>query len=245
MKDNFSAAAGQYARYRPHYPRVLFDHIVSFVKQKELAWDCATGNGQSAFPLAGYFSGVYATDISTQQLEHAQKAPNIIYAAEPAEKTTLQTNAVDLVTVSQALHWLDFDKFYAEVKRVGKKEAVIAAWGYSLLQADDDTNAVIGDLYFNVLGGYWDEERKYVDDHYAGIPFPFERITSPDFFIRSNWTSDDLEGYLNTWSALKKYIAIHRHNPVKAAMEKIGSTWRRGESRPITFPVHLKMGRVH
>jgi hypothetical protein len=46
-KDLFSKQSDLYARYRPTYPKELYDYILSFVKEKNTVWDCATGNGQA------------------------------------------------------------------------------------------------------------------------------------------------------------------------------------------------------
>ena len=116
MKDNFSKQSAGYSLYRPRYPKELFEYIVSFVPYRKMAWDAGTGNGQTAAELAGYFEKVFATDISTQQLEKASLQSNIIYAPEPAENISLAAGGVNLVTVSQALHWFDPEKFYSEVK---------------------------------------------------------------------------------------------------------------------------------
>ena len=244
MKDNFSTQADVYAKYRPQYPDALFEYIMSFVKEKNLAWDCGTGNGQTAKKLSKYFDKVYATDISSKQIEHAAKKSNINYVVEPAEKTSLKNNTVDLVTVSQALHWFNFEKFYAEVKRVAKPTAVIAVWTYSLLQTDPVTGKLIHDYHFKTLEKYWDEERKYVDDGYKTIPFPFEKIDAPEFFIELNWNTEDLEGYFNTWSALQKFIKVNNYNPVPDLMKEIKLNWLATEYRKIIFPIHLKLGYV-
>jgi hypothetical protein len=37
---------------------------------------------------------------------------NIDYKIFPAESANLDNDSVDLVTVAQALHWFDFEKFY-------------------------------------------------------------------------------------------------------------------------------------
>ena len=78
-KDLFSGQAEDYALYRPAYPEELFTYILSFVTEKDVAWDCATGNGQSALPLSQYFEKVFASDISRKQLEQAPKKENIEY----------------------------------------------------------------------------------------------------------------------------------------------------------------------
>ena len=98
MKDNFSKQADIYARYRPHYPVELFDFILAHVNNRQTAWDCGTGNGQSAKVLAGYFENVLATDISQKQIEHAEPAGNISYSVQPAEQRCPTPAQVGMVT---------------------------------------------------------------------------------------------------------------------------------------------------
>ncbi|MEO8769730.1 MAG: methyltransferase domain-containing protein [Ferruginibacter sp.] len=245
MKDNFSRQSETYAKYRPVYPKELFDCITGFVTSKKLVWDCGTGNGQSAAELCKYFEKVYATDTSKKQIDNAVQAANIIYVLEPAEKTSLENNSVDLITISQALHWFDFDKFYEEVKRVSKQEGIIAAWTYNLLKIDPITDKIIYDYHFDTLGPYWDKERSHVNDNYANIPFPFRQIDTPAFSIKVNWSLEDLEGYLNTWSALQKFISINHFSPVEELMIEIKRKWPTGEVRLVEFPLTIKIGHVH
>ena len=244
MKDNFSVQATAYAQYRPRYPEELFQYILSFVKEKNAAWDCGTGNGQSAQELCKYFNTVFATDISQKQMDNAYRADNIFYSLQPAEKTNLADKSIDLVTVSQALHWFDFEKFYAEVARAAKQDAIIAVWTYSLLQISNPINNIIHRYHFNTLANYWDAERKYVDDNYASVPFPFDEVTTPAFAIKLQWTLQELEGYFYTWSALQKFIAVNNFSPVDELMGQIKPLWGNDEKREIIFPVHLRLGTI-
>jgi len=244
MKDNFSRQAETYAKYRPGYPRELFDFILSRVSARDDAWDCATGNGQSARELSRYFKKVMATDISQNQLDNAAQAENIIYSIQPAEATTFGENSFDLITVSQALHWLQFEEFYQEVRRVGRPESWIAVWMYGLLQISPDIDKLIEVHHYSTLATYWDYERKYVDENYSTIPFPFEEIDCPPFSIRLEWTLAQLEGYLLSWSALQKFISANDFNPVEELIRKIRPLWP-GETVPIIFPVHMRMGKIH
>ena len=244
MKDNFSQQASGYAQFRPNYPPELVEYIVGFVKEKELAWDCGTGNGQSAKLLSHYFKQIFATDISQKQLTNAHKEANIIYALESAEKTSLADASVDLVTVSQAIHWFDFEKFYAEVKRIGKPGAIIAVWTYSLLQISSQIDKIINAYHFTTLENFWDPERKYVDDGYAGIPFPFEEKETKSFCIELYWSLEELTGYLNTWSALQKFIAANSFNPVPEIINSIKPHWGNDIKRKIFFPVYLRLGII-
>ncbi|MBD0332997.1 MAG: methyltransferase domain-containing protein, partial [Chitinophagaceae bacterium] len=87
MKDLFSKQSEYYAKYRPAYPPELYEYILDFVQERNVAWDCATGNGQAAVALAGYFKKVVATDISEAQIKNAVQKDNIEYHVCPAEST--------------------------------------------------------------------------------------------------------------------------------------------------------------
>ena len=110
MKDNFSKQSELYAQYRPAYPPALFEYISNFVANKNTAWDCGTGNGQSAVALSRYFKKVIATDISSKQINLAEKASNIFYSVQPSERSpfplsvsrVLHFNCVNLKTGTQA-----------------------------------------------------------------------------------------------------------------------------------------------
>lgn len=243
MKDNFSRQAESYAKYRPAYPRGLFDYIISHVKQREAAWDCATGNGQSAIELSRYFEKVYATDSSQSQLDHAMKAANIFYSRQLAEQTSFADHSFDLVTVSQALHWFRFDEFYKEVRRLLRPGSWLAVWTYSLLKVSPAIDPIIEKYHFETLAAYWDPERRHVDQHYASIPFPFDEIKTPAFSIELYWSLDELEGYFHTWSVLQKFIAANHYNPVSKIIESIRPHWT-GDKLKIVFPLYLRMGKA-
>jgi hypothetical protein len=69
---------------------------------RDLAWDCATGNGQAALALAAHFRHVHATDLSAEQLAQATPHARIDYRQAPAEASGLADRSCDLVTVAQA-----------------------------------------------------------------------------------------------------------------------------------------------
>lgn len=243
MKDNFSKHAASYAKYRPAYPRALYEFVVSRLHNKRAAWDCGTGNGQAAIEIAKEVELVQATDISEKQIENAPRAKNIVYSVQPVEHTSFPNDSFDLITVAQALHWFKLDDFYSEVKRVARQGAVLAAWTYSLVRISTEIDALIAAHHFNTLARYWDDERKYVDAEYKTIPFPFEKIQTPVFFIDYEWTKDELEGYLNTWSGLQNFMRVHPYNPVDELMVRIRPFWL-SEKMKISFPIHLLMGRI-
>ena len=174
MKDNFSIQSDAYAKYRPVYPKELYDFLIPLAPDHKTAWDCGTGNGQVANKLAEFFDHVYATDISPKQIGNAVVKPNIEYRIESAGKTSFSNDQFDLITVAQAIHWFDLDKFYKEVKRTLKPNGIIAVIGYWLIRFNPEINQVIDDLHDNILGDYWDDARKLIEEHYRSLPFPFD-----------------------------------------------------------------------
>jgi ubiquinone/menaquinone biosynthesis C-methylase UbiE len=243
LKDRFSNHSEQYAVFRPTYPEALYDFILSLVKEKNNAWDCGCGNGQVASDLSEKFKRVIATDISEKQIANAIVKENIFYAVSASEKTDFKNSTFDLITVGQALHWFDIPTFFDEVKRVGKPEGIVAVWGYGLLKITPDIDTLIQHFYTDVVGSYWDKERKLVDEHYRHIQFPFKEIPSPGFDFSFQWTQAQLHGYLSTWSSVQKYISEHKINPVDALMNSIDSHWS-DEEMKVTFPLFLRVGEI-
>jgi ubiquinone/menaquinone biosynthesis C-methylase UbiE len=245
LKDRFSEQAKNYALYRPVYPEELFTYIISFVKEKEIAWDCATGNGQSAVSLSRYFKKVFATDISQKQLQQATRKDNIEYIVCPAETTPFQENLFDLITISQAYHWLNWQQFHDEAMRVGKPNCVVAIWMYDLISSQqEDLKKLIQQFYKNITGPYWDAERRHIDDHYANVLFNFEPLPSKEFFIETRFTPEQLLGYFSTWSATQNFIKANGYSPVENIRDDLYKIWLGEETRSFLFPVILKIGKI-
>ena len=244
-KDLFSNQSDLYARYRPTYPKELFEYIVSFVKEKNVAWDCATGNGQAAVVLADHFKKVFATDISAAQIDKAVKKENIEYSVCPAESTPFADNTFDLVTVAQAYHWIKWSAFKEEVTRICKPNAVIAIWTYYDRVTDDEkVDNAVRDFYENITKPYWDYERKYVEQKYSTVEFDYDLLPVKDFETVLYWKREDLLGYVSTWSAIQKFIKANGHSPVPILEEEINKLWPEGETKKVVFPIYLKLGRV-
>src|SRR5262245_62484360 len=152
FKDHFSKQAAGYAQFRPRYPQDLFEYLGSIAPSRQLAWDCATGNGQAAVGLASVFDRVIATDASERQISNAQSLEIVEYRVAPAENSAIESETVDLIMVAQALHWFDLDSFYAEARRVLKPDGILAASAYNLLH--------IGQAIDEIVNRYRSEERR-------------------------------------------------------------------------------------
>jgi ubiquinone/menaquinone biosynthesis C-methylase UbiE len=244
FKDHFSGHAYAYAKFRPRYPEELFRFLASISPANQLAWDCATGNGQAAIALADWFERVLATDASENQVANVEANSRVGYRVAPAEESGLEALSIDLVTVAQALHWFDLERFYAEVRRVSKPEGVVAAWAYKLASVTPSIDAMVNHYYSEVVGAYWPAERTLVEK-FEELAFPFPEMAAPRFEMEAEWNVDRMIGYLRTWSATQRFIAANQRDPLEALEKELRSTWGdAGESRRVVWPLTVRVGRV-
>lgn len=245
FKDNFSKQSNAYQKYRPSYPKELFEYVSGLCPQHNSAWDCATGNGQSAKGLADYFEKVYATDPSEQQISNAHSSSKIIYRVEKAENSSLENNSVDLITVAQALHWFDFEKFYSEVKRVLKPKGIIAVWTYNLPKISPEIDKLILHFHDNIICEFWQKENQFVSEEYQTIPFPFKEIKSPSFKFQKEITLEDLKGLLISWSATQRYKDQNGTDPLLLIENDLKNFWNKAdETKLATWSIFLRAGRI-
>jgi SAM-dependent methyltransferase len=245
FKDHFSGHAGSYTRYRPAYPEGLFRCLAALTEEHASAWDCATGNGQAALGLTPWYARVEATDASAQQIAEAAPHPNVRYSVASAEASGLPDASADLITVAQALHWFDFERFYAEARRVAKPHAVLAAWSYELCQVTPEVDRVMEHLYASKLESYWPPERRHVENAYRDIPFPFTEISLPAFRMQAGWTLEHFLGYIRTWSAVRAYIGKNGRDPVEEMEADLTKAWGDATTaREIVWPLNTLAGWI-
>ncbi|MBT8406295.1 MAG: class I SAM-dependent methyltransferase [Deltaproteobacteria bacterium] len=246
FKDYFSKQASAYTKFRPHYPTALFEYLATLVHSRQKAWDCATGSGQAALGLTPYFEQIIATDASERQIANAIEHSKIAYFVAPAEKPDIESASIDLIVVAQALHWFDLNRFYAEARRVSKPGGVLAAWSYSLLHIAPEIDSVLDKFYAEVVGPFWPPERKFVDDKYQSITFPFEELDVPQFKMESKWSLERLIGYLATWSAVQKFRDKHNTDPIEIVIKELRRAWGRPEDKKeIHWLINMRVGRIH
>src|SRR6266498_4107511 len=242
FKDHFSAQAADYAKFRPSYPRELFDYLGRIAASRQLAWDCGTGNGQAAVALALVFDRVIATDASERQITNAEPHERVEYRVAPAEDSGIESETLDLIVVAQALHWFDLDRFYAEAQRVLKVNGVLAASAYNLLHIEPTIDEVVNRYYYEVVGPFWPPERKLVEQ-FADLPFPFHEIDPPEFEMTAQWNLEHLLGYLRSWSATQRFIAANKRDPLEAIADDLRAAWGDpGQMRKVVWPLILRVG---
>ena len=246
FKDNFSTQSALYAEHRPQYPDALFRYLVGKCREQKLAWDAGTGNGQAAQKLAIHIDKVYATDASSAQIVNAVPLENISYAIANEQAPALKRHSVDLITVAQALHWFDLDVFYREAERVLKRYGVLACWSYKLFRINSEVDHEIDRLYSDILGSFWDPERRLVDTGYRTLSFPFRELRVQRFEMKTSWNFENMLGFLGSWSAVAHYKKRKGVDPIEENAERLKMVWGTPqEMKEVSWPLSLRAGHLH
>lgn len=244
FKDHFSRQSAAYSRYRPAYPEALVDFVAAQAPGRRVALDCATGNGQAAVALAGRFGAVLAIDGSPSQLCRARPHPRVHYVTGHAERLPVRDRSVELVAAAQAAHWFDFARFHAECRRVLVPHGVVALWTYEKFRVNDAVDAVIDDFYANVVGRDWPAERRYVEQGYRTLPFPWRELPAPAFALETDWELEQVMGYLASWSSVQRFKERTGRDPLPALAPRLAALWPRSVALRLRWPIHLRIGHA-
>jgi SAM-dependent methyltransferase len=167
------------------------------------------------------------------------------YAVALAEAGPLRSGWAQLVTVAQALHWLDLSRFYPEVRRVLRPGGLFVAWTYGIHRVDGGAiDAVVADFYDRVVGPYWAPERQLVETGYRTLDFPFAEVEIAAPPMIEDWTLGQLLGYVSTWSAVAKCREVTGGDPLLDLEAALAPLWGDpGAHRRIEWPIAVRAGR--
>jgi ubiquinone/menaquinone biosynthesis C-methylase UbiE len=181
-------AAERYAQGRPYFHPLVVGKIRNYLNlcgPVPRAVDVACGTGQSAVALAEIASEVVAADIASAMLAQAPVHARIRYIEAPAEQLPLESQTVDLITVSLAFHWFDRSRFLTEAHRL------LRSGGWLVIY----TNGFFGRMNGNPDFERWNRE-SYVT-RYPTPPRNNQHFTDEDarsygfaFSARENYTNE-------------------------------------------------------
>ncbi len=129
---SFTDKSKFYSQYRPGYPAKLLGHLQTAqgLNKDYIVADMGAGTGIFTDMIAPAVKKVYAVepdgDMLSRAKENLAKYENIVYLQNPAEATQIPDKSVDLITVAQAFHWFDTEKFKEECRRILKPDGKVA-----------------------------------------------------------------------------------------------------------------------
>jgi SAM-dependent methyltransferase len=132
-KERFSNRVDDYVRYRPSYPRALFDRIAADCRLTDTSVVAEIGSGTGIFARCLLDSGVGKL-IGVEPNAKMRAAAEAALGGESrftsldgsAENTGLTTASIDLVAAAQAFHWFDPPRARAEFARILKPGGLVA-----------------------------------------------------------------------------------------------------------------------
>lgn len=132
--ERFTGFADYYDRYRPSPPEALAGLVGQFLRleRPRVAVDLGCGSGLSSRYWSGRADAVIGVDPTDAMLAQARSvaAPGVEYRKGFSHATGLEDACADIVTCSQALHWMDPQSTFEEVARILKPGGVFAAYDY-------------------------------------------------------------------------------------------------------------------
>lgn len=148
--DRFSGFASLYDQYRPTPPAVLADILKRLAQapDPQLIIDLGCGTGLSTRYWAGKARRVTGIEPSADMRHQAEaQTPDghISYQEGFSHQTGLPGQCADIVTCSQALHWMEPQSTFEEAARILRPGRVFAAYDYD----------------WPPLTGYWEADLAY------------------------------------------------------------------------------------
>ena len=158
FQPRFGHAAEEFERYRPNYPRELFDHILAAVpaERRDRAVDLGAGTGKSTRALIPHFRAVIAVEPDPRMAAKlAEEVPQAIVRNATAEACIQPDASVDLVTIANALHWMESSRVFATVHNWLRVDGILAVYDRPLPKATPEIDAIV----FAELRGPWKPHR--------------------------------------------------------------------------------------
>ncbi|WP_150468401.1 class I SAM-dependent methyltransferase [Francisella sp. SYW-9] len=232
-----------YKKARPSAPTEIIDYLKSNTITHKKAWDCGTGNGQTAIKLAEFIDDIHATDISKAQLSKAFTNPNIKYFQAPENKSMFENESVDLITSSQAAHWFDIQKFEQECLRILKPKGIVAIWAYHYDITINKQIEIIYQDFLKLIWPYVPIGGNHITNHYRNINLSLTKLSTPQFKLIKQMNLCDFIELLKSFSAYKEYVEKFEECPITkfGFYDKLKKSWgEASKTYNVTWPVIFK-----
>jgi SAM-dependent methyltransferase len=215
----FAGTAEYYARYRPDFPREVYEAIERAFGLDGSGWllDLGTGTGRVALALAGRFEGVEAVDASSEMVAEGERqatsagAANVRFRVGTAEELDYADGTFRLVTMANAIHWMDgravLERLH-ELVAPGGGVALIGMpgmWSPDLRLGEERWLGALADVVRRHLGerrraggGFYEAARLSHAELIAGSPFELGEVGATT--LELTWSLDEVVGYLYSTS---------------------------------------------
>ena len=222
-EDLFTNKVDTYVKYRPGYAPSMVDDLLAegLLGPSLVIADVGAGSGLLTTQIIEHAKIIYAVEPNENMLAAATQAlestGKFIPVNATAEETTLADASIDVVSVGQAFHWFDPERFRIECLRILKEDGrVFMVWNRKVPGAMETERREIVNHFVPLTDSFgysWDERIKGIEDFFGGavssreydLPLTEDRDT---FIGRTLSSSHAMEpdnprfgDYLAAWNA--------------------------------------------
>lgn len=249
FQPRFGHAAEEFERYRPDYPPELFEHILAVVpsNHRERAMDLGAGTGKATRALLPHFREVIAVEPDPGMAAKLKEdIPAVIVRNVTSEDSSQPPSTVDLVTIANALHWMDAPRVFANVHSWLRPRAIFAVFDRPLPK----TIPAIDAITLAEMRGPWKPYRddrlgkKYVWEDQIRSAAGFELFEETKFSYVIPMSPADFVGFWRSTSYGSAYArSIADPEPYWNALESHFAEITAGEPIPVDLSPILIIAR--
>ncbi len=131
--NRFQGFADIYDNARPECPEKVKEILLKYLNEKpSLVVDIGCGTGLSTTIWSEVSSNVIGIEPSEDMIklarEKSKNFSNVEFISAFSNNTSIEDNSVDIVTCSQAFHWMNPESTINEVARILKKGGIFATY---------------------------------------------------------------------------------------------------------------------
>ncbi|KAL1894852.1 hypothetical protein Sste5346_005539 [Sporothrix stenoceras] len=239
--STYNAEQGKhYAQARPDYHASVYEYITTKHKetggQFDTLVDLGCGPGNVARSLAPHFAHAFGVDPAPGMIATAKELGGTSSTGEAIQygqggaddfgskgDVVVADGSVDLVSVGNAAHWFDMQKFWARAAQVLKPGGSVAIWTTGDLRVHPDSPAAEAvqeamDLFqTRDLEPYFNEGNRIVRNKYLDLGLPWTVPEPVSEFPKNEFSRRD-------WTMSEKFMTVGEMAVNMDMMEKLMST---------------------
>lgn len=177
LTTKFGETNLNYKKFRPGYPKELFDVILSSIKKPyDKAIDIGAGTGISTAILAEYFSNVTAIEPDEKMISVGLFSDKVTIIEDCAENVELPAGEFNLVSAGNSFYWMDAEQILPLINEWLSDKGVLSAYRYNLPMTNNNN---INKIILNELEEKWDMFRH---DRLRDTEYTYRNIYNSPYF---------------------------------------------------------------